>query len=238
MTQAILAALAKLEPENNNHWTSDGLPRLESVRLFTGMPNLSREAVTTAAPLFNRASLVLPRAGSQDPGTDAPTVSDPVAPQPGANPEGTQNGAGNPDNLEDDGGDESGFGFADPQTQPSSAPAEDALKAAQAAHDSARLAKEKADQEYAQATRALDIALVAHAKANPSQQLHSAVQSYHARQLQLMGERAKQSVTLRTAGVNVADLVALLPKRAPIDQALQRNTKRGRQRPTTLVPKI
>lgn len=55
MTDKIIAALKSLDPTNDNHWTNDGAPRLETVRLLSSNPGLSRETVNNAIPGFSRA---------------------------------------------------------------------------------------------------------------------------------------------------------------------------------------
>ena len=52
---SILDALDKLDPANDNHWTADGLPKVETVRLFAGSQSIGREEITAANPSFNRA---------------------------------------------------------------------------------------------------------------------------------------------------------------------------------------
>lgn len=48
-SEQILEALSKLDPENNDHWTQDGSPRLGAVG-----DGVSRADILAAAPLFNR----------------------------------------------------------------------------------------------------------------------------------------------------------------------------------------
>lgn len=54
-------ALARLDPATDDHWTTDGLPRLDVLRTFLGA-DASRADVTKAAPEFSRANLALPEA--------------------------------------------------------------------------------------------------------------------------------------------------------------------------------
>jgi hypothetical protein len=67
----ITDALAKLDPNNNDHWTADGLPRLDSLKIMTGNPGLTRDMVQAAAPDFVR-----PTGTAQGPAQAA--TSDPV----------------------------------------------------------------------------------------------------------------------------------------------------------------
>jgi hypothetical protein len=59
-TNAIRAALAKLDVKNDDHWTEQGAPRLDALELAS---KVSRQDVTAAAPLFNRTNPVFTSAG-------------------------------------------------------------------------------------------------------------------------------------------------------------------------------
>lgn len=81
MSSKILEALSKLDATNDNHWTQDGLPRLDTIRILAGDPALTREAVTAANPNFNRSNA---GAGAQG-GAATPAQATPGnAPQAGA----------------------------------------------------------------------------------------------------------------------------------------------------------
>jgi hypothetical protein len=58
-------ALKQLDPKNNDHWTADGLPRIDAVRSLTGDQTIGREAVEKASPGFNREAA----GGENRPGT-------------------------------------------------------------------------------------------------------------------------------------------------------------------------
>lgn len=64
MKQKILDALAQLSPGNADHWTGDGLPRLDVMKELVGSP-VSRQQVTEAAPSFSKANAVLEGAGEE-----------------------------------------------------------------------------------------------------------------------------------------------------------------------------
>lgn len=68
MTSKIHTALAALDPANDDHWTADGLPKIEALKL----EGVKRADVTTAAPHFRR---------------DNPQLDPPPPKQPEANPE-------------------------------------------------------------------------------------------------------------------------------------------------------
>ena len=70
MSKSILAALQQLDSSNDNHWTADGMPRLDTIKVLTG-EEVTRAQVTEAAPYFNRTN----------PTTEVPPeVLDPPAP--------------------------------------------------------------------------------------------------------------------------------------------------------------
>ena len=56
----ILEALGKLDRTNENHWTADGLPRIETVRMLAGDQTITREQITAEAPDFSRSAAVVP----------------------------------------------------------------------------------------------------------------------------------------------------------------------------------
>lgn len=59
--QDILHALSNLDPEDDDHWTADGQPRLDAIG------NPSRAQVQAVAPLFNRANPELPEPPKPEP---------------------------------------------------------------------------------------------------------------------------------------------------------------------------
>ena len=75
MIQASLAqALSKLDPLNDNHWTQDGLPRLDTLKMLTGDSTLTREVISSQFPDYKRVgagAVVL------DPVVITPPVIDP-----------------------------------------------------------------------------------------------------------------------------------------------------------------
>ncbi|MGL5525666.1 MAG: hypothetical protein ACRDCY_18115 [Aeromonas veronii] len=54
----LIEALKALDPDNNEHWTQEGLPVVAEVAKLTGV-NVTRAEVTAAAPHFNRNNLSL-----------------------------------------------------------------------------------------------------------------------------------------------------------------------------------
>ena len=56
-TEKVLAALAQLDPYNDNHWTTDGMPRMDAVEAFLGV-DIVRAQVTEAAPTLTRETAI------------------------------------------------------------------------------------------------------------------------------------------------------------------------------------
>lgn len=54
LLNTIRVASVKLDVDNDEHWTNDGLPGLEAIHHFTGNQRIKRANVTDALPDFNR----------------------------------------------------------------------------------------------------------------------------------------------------------------------------------------
>jgi hypothetical protein len=81
----IRAALLKLDAKNDDHWTEDGLPRIDALGLPKGLA--TRSAVTAAAPQFTRAnpSVEMPDPAKPEEQLQTPkplAVTDPVLTAP------------------------------------------------------------------------------------------------------------------------------------------------------------
>jgi hypothetical protein len=58
LTPKILAALARLDPADNGHWNSDGLPNTGTVQRLANDQTIKRSDIQTAKPGFDRAAAV------------------------------------------------------------------------------------------------------------------------------------------------------------------------------------
>ena len=93
MSEQICNTLEKLNIENDDHWTSEGLPRLDVMKELGGVA-VSRAQVTDAAKTFTRATPsitpepvvepVVEPVGAEGTPTPEPAVSPPVEPVEGA----------------------------------------------------------------------------------------------------------------------------------------------------------
>lgn len=84
MNEQIVAALQQLDPSNADHWTSDGLPRVDTVKELASLQWLSRDQINAAAPGLTRTALEQYRAqqgAAQAPATPAVATQEPLAVQ-------------------------------------------------------------------------------------------------------------------------------------------------------------
>jgi hypothetical protein len=200
MSEKIVGALRQLDAGNDNHWTEDGLPRLDTVKLMAGDQKITREQCTAAAPGFSRAT---------------PTINSPsVAPVPRASDAKARVGdETDAETQEGDGGTLAGVLAASVER----------LRAA-----SER--KAQADQDYTKAQQENDAVLDAMIKNGKRETLTDHIKAYHARTAELREERRVKMERTREL-----DLSQIIPRRAPVDEAMRRKTQRGGTRPVTLV---
>lgn len=221
MSKNLLAALKGLDPNNDNHWTADGSPRLETVRLLAGDAHITRDVVTAAAPGLSRAT-VADLQGAPEPvqgGSTTPAAETAPAPVQGPSSGGS--------NGEVEG---SGAGDgADTQDQPSTGGGTDELAAAQQEHAEALAAHGTSTRRLEAATKALDLLLEARDAARVRKAVGAAtvVRDYLTRQGEIAAERGRRQAALK--GINLADI---LPTKAKIDTALARRDTRATRRPT------
>lgn len=212
----IKAALAKLDINNDNHWTEDGAPRVDTVRFVASNQSLTRDQITQAAPGFTRATA--------------------LQPQPVLNPDGP---------VEDD-KDDSAAPVLPVVTAPpaASAPtaseeqeppvdalqrAKEDLQHAKANLEQARVLRDKVIAEFDALTAKVDKLQLAYEELEPKLKHDDAVQGYLASQRELLEQRAQKALFWRESGI---DLKTLLPSKAPIDMAMARRNLRGGQRPS------
>lgn len=209
----IKQALAKLDVNNDNHWTAEGQPRIDTVKMLASDQTITRDDITKASPEFTRetATAALTQAPVAQTGqgsAGADSNEPPVDNQPPAIQETAVIVA--PVNL-----DEYDAAIAD----------------AWEAVDEMNQARVKFDEEYAKRVKAYDAAVDAKVQAGAGETVVNAIQGYHESQKRLLQARADRGRTLQEAGLTAKDLSALLPGRSPIDAAMGRKTSRGTQRP-------
>lgn len=76
-TEAIRAALGRLDKENDDDWTEGGLPKLARMQQLSGFEDLKRAELSDASPGFQRVAPKGPAAGFKSAATsDAPEPKD------------------------------------------------------------------------------------------------------------------------------------------------------------------
>lgn len=227
MSEKILAALRQLDAGNPNHWTAEGAPRLDTVRLLAGDQSVSREAINAAAPGFSRENMAA--AGSAQQATSSPQ---PGGSEVSTNPASSDApAAGNAASQGVGDGTQGAPGAGDDADTEGEADSSEEAFAQQLANAKQRLADaqaafEKARGAVAEAEAALDVLLEKEQERSVST-ISEAVSGYMAQQARIRAERAARIEATR--GVRLSDI---LPTRSRIDDALAQRPGRGNKRPT------
>lgn len=214
MNDKILSALLQLDTNNDDHWTSDGLPRMDAVEAIVGNKGITRQQVTAAKPGFSRAVAAQAPAPAQAPqvqgGEGNGDPADKSAPAPA---QATGDG--------DTGGDAAG----EAQQQEmegelvSESETRQALGQAKAELQELAKARNEAVQAYeakVQEVDALNDQLIAEEGVETPTE---AIQGYLAKQRELLADRAQRMKAIKESGVNLADLQRGL--KSPLDVALK-----------------
>lgn len=212
MSEKLIDALNKLDVTNDNHWTTDGMPRLETVRMLSGNSTLTRDDITKANPGFSRSLFaqngpiltpvpeMKPAVLAEEPAlTVAPqaVIVQPVAPQ-------------------------ETVGVATEQVT-------DELQDAQAqlALLDANLNECKRKRDAQQ--KVVDAILDAKDKEAP-QHSYAATQGYLESQKRALEQRAERVRAVQNSGVDLRAMMASVAK-SPLDVAMARKNSRGSSRP-------
>lgn len=78
MKEKIIEALGKLDVNNDNHWTNEGLPKLEALKFSVGS-NVTRDQVNEVAPGYTREHPFFIETGNVEPAQVAETKQPEVA---------------------------------------------------------------------------------------------------------------------------------------------------------------
>lgn len=218
MTEKIVAALAKLDVTNDQHWTTDGQPKIEALRLLAGDFGLKREDVTKAAPNFSRSH---PTTVPVDQGVVTATPIVPTSQENGNAPADILQGSG--DSAQEP---EQEFEGQDIEAQ---------LSRARARLDAATTAKHQANAVHREAEKEVDRLIEAGAKSAQSDTFSTAITRHFAAQEVIRERRVRQleqMSDLAKAGISVNDLMPKL--RSPLDQHVAAtNRQNAKQRAAT-----
>ena len=190
----ILEALSKLDVANDNHWTGDGLPRIDTVRMLASNPGIGRDDITKEAPDFSRRNAVIP--------TSAPTVIKAVepavaAPQKVATEEVVVEQVEKPEDLDEQ------------------------IAVLREKLDEANQYLDKATEYRTKVQNELDDLINLKESSAGGQCTMTAIQSYLKSQQGILNERARRTRALQESGVTIADIQALIPQGSPLDAALR-----------------
>lgn len=253
MTQKIVDALKKLDVKNDNHWTADGLPRLDTVKMLASDQTITRDHVAAAAPGFSRATAETwtpstegeakstdQQAGSSDQqaaqqesqggSTGSTENAAPAAAQPPAEtPSSTEPAV----NAADQSGQQT---EQSPVAQPAPASSDEveALEKALAAQsekvEELRQVRAKLEAEFVtERQKEDDLRAKLEAVRPVKDDTPNAIQEYLASQRRQLEERAAKKQLLKESGLDLKELQRGL--RSPLDAAMARKTQRGTQRP-------
>lgn len=221
-------ALAQLDPQNNDHWTGDGLPLVQAVSDLVGK-DVSRKEVTDALPGFSRALAIKNATGTQvaSQAVNTPTTSEQAAQsQSATTTQATENGDnGAPkdeDQVQQTKSDEMEDGSGDADVD---LPLADVLQQAQKTLEAKRKEKAQADAALKQAEKAHDAALVAYEESiatNNSQPL--AIQQYLQSQVKAAEEKKARIDIITASGLDLNTLTESL-KGSPLDEAMKNKRK-------------
>lgn len=211
--EEILEALLGLSPGNDEHWTADGLPRLDAVENLLGA-SVTRKQLTNAAPDFNRAMAQPVVDEATSPGDTEQPDTDKT--EPDADPQSPEDQDETDTATADAGGHDDfdplaeGPGDEEAELDEAIQEAQDRVSAIQRALEQGKLALAEAEQVLTDAVNAKNSAF-------PPLSAAAAIQQFQRSELE---KRA------------AARGVALGPVASPIDAALKaRRTNQGRRTP-------
>lgn len=217
----IIEALRKLDVDNDNHWTSDGLPRLDTVKMIASNPSISRMDIDAVAAGFNRSNAATwqpVKSETQETGETNPTSNDQPPTTEDVQKPVVQSEAGSGDGQSTEQNDtqaEQGVSLEELET---------ALEAAVARSDKARQAKDAAEVEFREAIAAEDAAREAVRAAQPKEEQGNVIQAYLQAQIKANQERAEIAARLAEAGITVKS-VEDVQFASKLDEALAKGKK-------------
>lgn len=193
----ITEALSKLDPNNDNHWTSDGLPRIDTVKMLAGNPALTREMITAEVPSFSRqiALASVTQVPDSANAQAAPAV----------------------DTVQEQGTAETAETVVKDYAQ--------LIAQAQEELQAAITAREEAQVLVSEKQNALDDLINEREAVGAGERPMDAISGYLQSQQGVLQERARRHAVLVESGVTLNDIQNLIPQRAPLDVALSSKKK-------------
>ncbi len=215
-------ALDHLDPDNDAHWTDNGVPRMEALQDLTSNESLRRAEVTNAAPSLTRESAkkfpnTAPPAAVNVPDVAAPEIDIPTLPglEPGV----------------------SVLDLSRAQVLQSAELTEAALQEVDEKIMEALKRKTGIENELAQLNQKSEVLKRAWQKhsRNASKEGRSAIQAYLATQNAVRNAKAKRVQSFLNAGTTPGEVAEALQASSKLDQALgHKRPGFGSQRPAAL----
>ena len=192
-------ALLKLDVDNDNHWTEQGLPRIETLKFLTGDVSITRESINNTAPGFNRSNREIADAVPEiitSVVTETPIAVEPVV------------------IIEEDEAEQEKAFFGEAITlEAAFSKAQDALEyLTQEAGDLQKLVFEKTKEVHALAEQL--------ANSKPVETSQTAIQSYLKSEQSVLEERGVRLEMIARSGIKLKDLADNL--KSPLDASLAR----------------
>lgn len=217
----VIESLKKLDVNNDNHWTADGLPRLDTIRMIAADATLTREKLDGIAPGFNRANAQTWELPEQD----APkSVQD--TPQEQAQPAAVDPQTSTQEAEASPATDESAATKQPEEAETEQASEvgayEDALKVLQECEaETAKALQLQADAnaKVAEALQAEDIARKRVDSLTPEEKVEDVVQRYLKNQAKALEDQAKLAAQIAESGIDLKALREQL-ELSPLDTAL------------------
>lgn len=237
----ILEALAKLDQSNDEHWTADGLPRVDVIGKMIGQTDLKRQDITNAAPEFVRGATLGEANGEDEEGQQEG--------EPQGHPEGEQEQpSGDPSEVDEEDGDIETIADLTDEEILAATPADllanielmDLWLAASERHQIAlhKKMKEITDEvnQFARAADAVHRLRMRARRTNPKKD-GEAIRSFLANQRKAREERARRAQAFIAAGTTAEDVAKELRGKSALDVAMsQRKPKPGSTRPAPNMP--
>ena len=231
MTNKIVEALLKLDVKNDNHWTADGLPRLDTVKMLASDQALTRDSVAAAAPGFSRITATgytapsgeqqASQAQGQGGNGEQRQSAAPAAPQASQATESDQRA----DDLDAGQAEQSKMEGSAGVATDDIAALEETLAEQEELVSKIRAHKVEVDKAFEDARAKEDELRVKLEEARPQRSTGNDIQDYLAAQRKNLEARAARQQMIRESGISLKELASNL--KAPIDAARARRNTRG-----------
>lgn len=235
----IKEALSKLDHDDDDAWTGDGLPRIDVIVRMTGVKDIKRQDITDADPKFQRGVIAPEREQETDPAQM--TIADLADPDPVADPiDAGTDAIIDPDELTVADLTTEEILAARPQDLTSLEMVNTWLNAANDKLNADHKEVKRLNSEMTMWARRVDIVTRVQTKMNRQQDSNpngTAISKFLAQQNNARVERAKRASAFLTKGTDAQAVLEQISKGSKLDTAMsQRKAKPGSTRPDPRLP--